>query len=552
MSGPRPRLLVVDDGVDYARIVDEQMSEFALVHPGTPEWGLRVPDGPSALDFLERRRADVDLVLLDMHFDMPPDRLLSLGEGLSPRRTRRFQGVAILRAIRQRFPELPVVLLTAVEDLSLVDADGELAAQSMTYFLDGDDLDALRIRIHTALQDAALGSDDADLLWGRDSTMQAVRRRLAVLARGRLPIILEGETGTGKSFLAERFVHVQSGRSGPFVTVDLSTLPRDLVSAHLFGAVRGAYTGAVTDRKGVFELAQRGTLFIDEIQNVPLDVQRQLLLVLQDNRVRPLGGAKEISVDVKVVVASNRPLAESVRSGQFRPDLYMRLSPATRVRLPPLRERPRDLPVLARHFVDKALRDPGNAELRDRVARAVGLSPETPVTLEIGRGSKRTASRGLVLALPQPAWDHLESHQWAGNIRELEMVLCNVVTFTLVDAADALAAGLALHSSRLQVDPGLVGELLAGSIAPLASSDSGADPSRPRDVRAFDVHIEPGETLNAVSSAVERQYFLALFERTDGDFGRMAEVLLGDEGKARAIRLRFNQLGLKVRELRRR
>ena len=588
-AGPeaiKPRLLVVDDGLTYAQVVAEQMPEFELVRPDDPSMGPCLPDGPAALAFLERHASELDVILLDLHFDVPSDRLLPLGDGTSLRRTRRFQGVAILREIRRRFPGLPVVLLTAVEDLSLVDADGELAAQSMTYFLDGEDLDALRIRVNAALREAALGLEEAELLWGRNSAMQAVRRRLAVLARGKLPVVLEGETGTGKSFLAERFVHVNSGRKGPFVTVDLSTLPSELVSAHLFGAARGAYTGAVVDRKGVFELAHRGTLFIDEIQDIPFEIQKQLLLALQDGRVRPLGAGRELAVDVKVVAATNRPLAAAVEAGRFRSDLYMRLSPATRVVLPPLRERPGDLPFLARRFVAKALRDAGNLELRDPVAQAVGLPAGAPLTLSIGRsrgGSAVGVERGLELVLPTPVWQRLATHKWPGNVRELEMVMHNLVTFTLVGAVDALRAGLSLTSPRLQVDPGLVGELLAGASTlsvdgaprpPNGRSDEGgessgelagygqATPSRHADdaddagehvgaLQTSCVHIEPQSTLNGVSTAVERQYFLDIFTRTRGQFDVMAEVLLGDGKKARAVRLRFNQLGLKVRELRR-
>ncbi|MCA9525514.1 MAG: sigma-54-dependent Fis family transcriptional regulator, partial [Myxococcales bacterium] len=353
----RPRLLLIDDGESYARAFS-RLADVELIDPGAADGIPRLADGPAALAWLERHRDRVDVVLLDMRFDVDADRLLPLPGGpASLRRQRRFQGVAILGAIRERFPDLPVVVLTAVEDLSLLDAGEELAQQSLTYMLDGEDLDAVRIRVHTALAESRRAQEEADILWGQDAAMGTVRRRLAVLARGRLPVILEGETGTGKSFLAERWLHARSGRPGPFVVLDLATIPTDLVPAHLFGATRGAYTGAVTDRKGVFELAHEGTLFIDEIQNVPLEVQKQLLLVLQDRKVRPLGSSREVPVDVKVVAASNTPLADAVRAGRFRPDLHMRLSPATRVQLPPLRERPRDLAFLARRFVSQAVRD---------------------------------------------------------------------------------------------------------------------------------------------------------------------------------------------------
>jgi two-component system nitrogen regulation response regulator GlnG len=545
----KPRLLIVDDGETYARVVRERMPEVELVHPdGGADPCLR--DGPAALEFLERHAGEVDVVLLDMHFDVPDSRLLPLAEGASPRRTRRFQGVAILREIRRRFPQLPVVLLTSVEDLSLVDAAEELTSQSMTYLLDGADLDALRVRIHAAVREASLGVEESAVLWGGDPAMRAVRGRLTVLARGRMPVILEGETGTGKSFLAERFVHLNSGRSGPFVVLDLATLPRDLIPAHLFGAVRGAYTGSVADRKGMFELAHQGTLFIDEIQNTPLEIQKQLLLALQDGRVRPLGSPREISVDVKVVAASNSPLDRAVAEGRFRPDLFMRLSPATRVRIPPLRERPGDLRFLARRFAESAVEDPDVAGLRDEVAAAAGLGAGVPLELSIGRA--RAPAGALDLRLPAPAWRMLEEHSWPGNIRELQMLVHNAVVFTLVAAVDAVRSGLPLSATRLQVDPGLIGELLAGSSALAPGSGPAAAGEPPPADGGIAVRIESGDTLNAVANSVERQVFLELFRRADGDFREMARVLLGDPRKGRAVRLRFNQLGLKVRELGRR
>ena len=385
----KPQLLVVDDGDAYARILTERMPEFDLVRPADGVDCL--PDGPAALSYLSKNARKVDLVLLDMHFDVPEDRLFPLGGTESLRRRKRFQGAAILRELRRRHPDLPVVLLTSVEDLSLVDAEGEIASQSMTYFLDSDDLDSLRIRIVSALRQAALGLEETNILWGRSQAMRQVRNRLAVLARGRMPVIVEGETGTGKSFLAREFIHANADRSGPFVTIDLSAIPENLVSAELFGAKRGAYTGATADRQGAFEQADKGTLFLDEVQNVPLDVQKQLLIVLQEGRVRPLGAPRDAAVDVKVVAASNAPLDRAVAEGRFRHDLYMRLSPATRVVIPPLRDRPEDLVFLAHRFPRPGGRGAGRAEPdrrgrpRARAAgRRAGQSAHRP--REEGRG----------------------------------------------------------------------------------------------------------------------------------------------------------------------
>lgn len=583
ITTPRPRVLVVDDGVTYAMVVGERLPELELIAPSHGE--TRLPDGPAALEYLTEHAARVDLVLLDMRFDVPEERLLPVAGVAGIRKRRRYQGVAILHAIRERFPRMPVVLLTAEQDLSPVDADGSLGGQSMTYFLDGDDLSSLRISIHRALAAGRLTLEEDDLLWGRDRGMAALRRRLSVLSRGRTPVIIEGETGTGKSYLAERFVHRKSDRSGPFVVLDLSTVPAELVSAHLFGATKGAYTGAVADRQGVFEAAHRGTLFIDEIQNAPLDVQKQLLLVLQEGRVRRLGATRDIEVDVKVVVASNRPLSEAVSEGRFRADLHMRLSPATRVVVPPLRDRLDDLAFYASRFVSLAGGDPDLSGLRMEIARAAGLADDAPLRLRMGRQRDRedaesadagsasgvraaqgpdSAAGALVLELSQPSWERLLEHRWAGNVRELRMVMHNLVSFTLVEAVDALQAGIPIASRRLQIDPGLVDELLGVSTphqsvlppaAPVpatgeASATGGAGTTSPEADGVF-VRVSPATTLNAVAQDVERQYLLSLFRTHNGDFGALADLLLGDSSRGRAVRLRFNQLGLKVRELRR-
>lgn len=546
----KTRILLIDDGDTYANLIQKHMPEFELiVPPGQSVACLK--DGPAAIAFLEQYQEPIDVVLLDMHFDIAPNLLFPLDETSSPRRTKRFQGVAILREIHAKFADLPVVLLTSLEDLSLVDAATDLVSQSMTYVLDGNDLDALRVRINSATE-ASRAQADSRVLWGNDTHMKAIRRRLTVLSQGGMPVILEGETGTGKSYLAEQFVHANSNRTGPFVVLDLSTVPANLISAHLFGAVRGAYTGAVETRKGVFEMANQGTLFIDEIQNAPLEVQKQLLLVLQDRKVRPLGATREIQVDVKVVAASNRPLDEAVSRGTFRSDLFMRLSPATRVRIPPLKERLSDLFYLSKRFAQRALNDADIFTLASEVAAALGIETLHNLELVIGRESKTRSDHStqgtLSLVIPKPVWRLLENHIWPGNIRELEMLIHNVITFTLVDTIDAIRRNILISSPKLQVDTGLVGNLLQGAKALQSDFSNDVDANTLKDNELI-VAVNAASTLNEVANDVERQYFLSLFRRSKRDFSKMAIHLLADASKARAVRLRFNQLGLKVREI---
>jgi DNA-binding NtrC family response regulator len=279
-------------------------------------------------------------------------------------------------------------------------------------------------------------------------------------------------------------------------------------------------------------------------------VQKQLLMVLQERKVRPLGAAREVAVDVKLVAASNASLAQAVAEQRFRADLYMRLSPATRVQIPPLRERLADLRWLSERFTERATGDPDLGRLRERLARALGLPSSAPLALRVESTGPTPAPQpkaAIELLLPRAAWHQLEGHAWPGNLRELAMLIHNLLAFTLVRAADALDSGLGLRSARLQIDPGLVGELLSASAA--------AGPRR--GVVGADglleqhVQLVPADSLNAVARGVERQYMSALFASTRGDFEQMAQLLLGDASRSRALRLRFHQLGISIRELRR-
>ncbi len=541
----KPRVLLIDDGDSYAKML-LSTNEFELVYPDSDKEGCCLHDGPSALDFLKESHSYIDVILLDMNFDLPSDKLFVLEDGANIRRTRRFQGVAILREIRKLYLDIPVVLLTSKEDLSLDGVASDLEGRSMTYVLDGYDIDTLRVRINTAMTNTLSHDEDRSVLWGSDPAIKAVQRRLSVLSRGSMPVIIEGDTGTGKSYLAKQYVHENSGRTGPFVVLDLSSVPAQLVSAHLFGAVKGAYTGADSYKKGLFELADGGTLFIDEIQNVPLEIQKQLLGVLQEKKVRPLGASFEVDIDVKVIAASNKPLDEAVSRGLFRSDLYMRLSPATRVRIPSLRERMSDLDFFTQKFADKAFADKDASGLKIDVVRALGMKKDVPAFLSIGRARQGEPDQCIEIVIPLAAWKMLMVHSWPGNIRELEMLVYNIIVFTLVETLDAAKKHSSISSGRLQVDPGLVSDLLSGSRGLSPEIPDSKNTGGSGDIC---IDIESGHTLNEVAKSVERQYFIYLFESCERDFSRMAHVLLNDSSKARAVRLRFNQLGLKVRAM---
>lgn len=523
-------------------VVDDQDRYVELCRRAIPEHRYRGParSWREASALLDEAGDRVDLVLLDVHFDIPPPDLLGWREELDAAQVRRLrdrQGLHILEALRRRYPDLPVILMTSRDELALERPGERLGVEEYTYFLDDDVVDARALQGQIASIVASRRGEEADgpVFWGRSLVMRRIRQRLSVLARGRLPVVLLGPTGTGKSLLARHFVHARSGRPGRFVAVDLSTIPRELMAAHLFGSVRGAYTGAVADRVGAFEAAHQGTLFLDEVGNLSLDAQKMLLSVLQEGTVTRLGSLDERAVDVKLVVATNEDLAARVREGSFRDDLYMRLNPATALTLPPLSERQIDLERLLRFSIDGAL---GRPYLRGLVDDYLASQRLAATRVEVRAGGTVPAPEpgALVLYFPERSMRLLEGYAWPGNLREFAMVVENAVLFALAE----MAAVRGQRADLVQVRPKLVADLLR------READAPVDEG---DGWRTSVVIRPADTLNRVSVDCERQYFTQLWELCEGDFGGMAERLLGSAEHARKVQLRFNQLGLKVREL---
>jgi len=535
-------------------VIDDQDRTLELCRRAMPDhtWHGPARCWRQAAETLKQERGGIDLVLLDIHFDIPAEDLLGLPETPDEadlRRARRTQGIEILAALRRGRPDLPVVLMTARGGTGLEKAADRHGAEEYTYFLDDEDIDAraLRAQVEGILRARRGTESDGPIYWGRSMDMRRIRQRLVTLARGRLPVTLAGPTGTGKSLIARHFIHSRSGRKGKFVAVDLATLPRDLVAAHLFGSVRGAYTGSVADRRGAFEEADGGTLFLDEIANLGEDLQRMLLTVLQEQAVVRVGDTRERKVDVKLVVATNEDLAALVRRGHFRADLFMRLNPACTVTLPPLRERAMDLDRLMVFSAERSLSQDHVGELCREYREAVGL-PGEGLAVAVGEVPD-TVPGTLVLLFPERTMDLLRHHRWPGNLRELVMTVENALTFSLAEATSAgvvpgrRGRAAETRADVVQVRPKLVRDLL------IAAGDTDAERD---DGWAIEVRVRVQDSLNKIAQDVERQYFTRLYLQERGDFSAMARVLLGDADGARKVQLRFNQLGLKVRELRER
>ena len=576
-----PRILVIDDRDQTVEMCHRQLPQFDYV----TRCDRRIPcqvceerdrgcplkcahDYFEAAEVLGRVPALPDLAILDLHFAVPEARLLPEDKSALPAhararkeaidKLRRRQGLLILDRLRQDFPALPVVMLTTTS----AELGADRPADPLVYFSENEVVDSrsLAAEITRAL---ALGESQKEggVFWGRSAAMAELRRSIAVLARSPLPVLIEGETGTGKSFLAEHAIHPRSGAKGPLVVTDLSTVPTALLPAHLFGARRGAYTGAVEDHPGVFEQAHGGTLFLDEIANLDLDLQRQLLLALERGQVTRLGDARPRPAAPKLVAATNQDLAALVRQGRFRSDLYMRLNPATRLCVPPLRERKEDIADLVRFCLLEALRADG---LRPLVRQYLARFPtpddfrEEANLVIFARPSAQQARRdAITVFLSKAALGRLETHDWPGNVRELRLFAINALVHALAAHLDAAvlagAAGSPSPSPRapaiLALSDALVDRLLAPDRARSGLRAARSPRSGDRG-RRIDVEIPTGTTFANISAEVERQYLRAVYHACDGDLAKMAVELLGPKGAARQVHLRLNQLGLKLRELR--
>ena len=370
-SSPAPSLLVIDD---------EEIIRDALTALLT-DAGYEVTTAATGQQGIDAAaRQSFDAVLLDL---MLPDK----------------NGLQVLEEIRRQDEELPVVMITAFATIeSAVSATKQGAFYYFTKPFKHDEvLAVLRnaterrrlVRENQVLRDRLRsGASRFDEIIGGSSRMKAVYDLISRAAPSRTTVLIQGESGTGKELVARAF-HKHSTRADRgFVTVNSGNLPPDLLESNLFGHVKGAFTGAVYLKKGLFELADKGTIFFDEIGNVPLDTQAKLLRVIQEREFMRLGGLDMIKVDVRIIAATNADLGELMKAGRFREDLYYRLNVIT-LTLPPLRDRKDDIPLLVQHFLDK-----------------------------YGEESRKP---GLILT--PAALDRLMSYSWPGNVRELENVI---------------------------------------------------------------------------------------------------------------------------------
>ncbi len=351
-------------------------------------------------------------------------------------RMERSSGLDVLKAFTDKAPGTPVILITAFGDVT--GAMEAIQRGAYDYVSKPFNIEELKLTVTRALERRRLVAENKTVqseaktqiedIVGKSAVMLEVYKLVARVAGSTATVLVTGESGTGKELVA-RAIHTHSPRArAAFVPVNCTALTESLLESELFGHARGAFTGAVGAKRGLFEMANGGTMFLDEIGDMGPKMQAQLLRTLQDGEVRPVGGSESLRVDVRLVCATNRDLEDDVKTGRFREDLYFRINVVT-VRLPALRERRDDIPILVAHFLAKIAR----RERREQAA----LSPE--------------------------ALKLLSGYAWPGNVRELE---------NAIDRAVAVAKGNVILPSDLPPEVG-------GAGPPVSADGSGLIEDRP-------------------------------------------------------------------------
>ena len=441
MAKVLPILIVEDDNALREAVVD------TLELSGQPV--VAVASAPEALALLKKQA--VSLVVSDVRMD-PID------------------GIALLKEIRATQPQLPVVLMTAYADVER--AVEAMRAGACDFLLKPFVPDALLTHVaryklpEHAVDDSVVAEDAAS----RNLFALAAR-----VAQTDATVLLTGESGVGKEVVA-RYIHRNSlRRAGPFVAINCAAIPDTLLEATLFGYEKGAFTGAQTAQAGKFEQAQEGTLLLDEVTEMPLGLQAKLLRVLQEREVERVGGKKPVALNIRVIATSNRDMAEAVKKGVFREDLFYRLN-VFPLLIPALRQRPNDVIALARHFLAEHGGRSGRPGLR------LGASAESA----------------------------LRSHAWPGNVRELENVIQRAIILSPGDEVESGHLHLSPGQGGVMTDPAVFGAAFLGEDAARSIDDDVVLP----DTEVIQVQVSSRRSENM--NDVEREHILATLSSVGG------------------------------------
>src|SRR5437899_9775280 len=388
-------------------------------------------------------------------------------------------GIEVLRYAHKVSPDTAVILITAVDDYEAA-VEAVKAGGAADYIRKSPGLvDEIKLAINRALEKITLSRQNfafkrdaatrnsLDNIVGSSSAMEKLKQTIRTVASTQSTILIYGESGTGKELVA-RAVHVCSPRAtDPFVSINCGVIPETLLESELFGYVKGAFTGANQNKRGLFEVADRGTVFLDEIGEMSLSMQVKLLRVLQERCVRPVGGTDEVAIDVRVIAATNRDLERQVAENTFREDLYYRLN-VIPVTVPPLRERREDVPLLVNHFVKKYAKSAGRAISQ--------VSPES--------------------------FNLLSTYEWPGNVRQLE---------NTIERAVALETGETLNV-QLPVERPRARAAAAGVGADTVSVPAGAV-------------LPEGMDMEKYVAEIERSLLKSALQQSSGVQTRAADVL---------------------------
>jgi two-component system response regulator PilR (NtrC family) len=356
-------VLIVDDEPDILELLDITLSRMGLNT-------LSAADLKEALGFLDSANPP-DLCLTDM----------KLPDG---------NGISLVEHIQDKHPNMPVAMITAHGSVDT--AITALKAGAFDFISKPIELERLRNLVTTALKldhsEDQVASSTHSALIGETSAIEKLRQAIVKLARSQAPVYISGESGSGKEIVAHLIHSHGPLSSGPFIPVNCGAIPPELMESEFFGHVKGSFTGATDNKQGLFRAAHGGTLFLDEVADLPLAMQVKLLRAIQEKAVRPVGGNDELPIDVRILSATHKDLAEEVEEGRFRNDLYYRIN-VIGLEVPSLRERPEDIPLLADFFLK-------------RLAKANG-------------GQLRQLDAGALTALTR--------YQFPGNVRQLENIL---------------------------------------------------------------------------------------------------------------------------------
>ncbi|WP_299237019.1 two-component system response regulator GlrR [uncultured Halomonas sp.] len=382
-------------------LVDDDVSLLKLLGMRLESRGYRLTTAESGREALRSLEVDrPDLVITDLRMD-------------------EMDGLMLFREVQRAAPGLPVILLTAHG--SIPDAVAATREGVFSFLTKPVDRDELFAAIEDALAQAPGGVTDGDEAWRAEiithsPEMERLLEQARMVAASDVSVLVSGPSGSGKELMA-RAIHRASPRAEkPFVAINCGALPEQLLESELFGHTKGAFTGAISEHRGLFQAADGGTLFLDEIGDMPLPLQVKLLRALQERHVRPLGSTTQVPVDVRIISATHRDLDRAMGEGEFREDLYYRLN-VVNLRLPSLKERPEDVPLLAKHLVVQA------AERHKPFVK--GFSPE--------------------------ALKLLAASAWPGNVRQLVNVVeqCVALTGTAIIPEALVAQALAAEESVL-------------------------------------------------------------------------------------------------------